>query len=187
MVKFIRGTASQFDKLAVKVEDTIYFLTDTDELYIGEHKVTSKSELAAAIIRIQTNEQNIASLTAQLEALTNGEEGSISDMIQDAVDSIEAQIGNLEDLEELESTTIVDALNELKELIDALDEKADQIKTDSVVTIESAAGDDETVAKKYTVKQGGNTVGTINIPRDLVVESGEYNTETHDKLVGFGW
>lgn len=41
----------------------------------------------------------------------------------------------------------------------------------AAVTIESAAGSGN-VLKTYTIKQGGSNVGTIDIPKDLVVTSG---------------
>ena len=52
-----------------------------------------------------------------------------------------------------------------------LDELYSQSGAGSKVTLESANGT-EGVLKVYTIKQGGNVVGTIDIPKDLVVESG---------------
>ena len=53
----------------------------------------------------------------------------------------------------------------------------DAAKTASAVTVE--AGDESaTNFRSYTVKQGGNTVGTINIPKFLVVKSGSVVTGT---------
>ena len=53
----------------------------------------------------------------------------------------------------------------------ALKELYSQSGAGSKVTLESANGT-EGVLKVYTIKQGGNVVGTIDIPKDLVVESG---------------
>lgn len=45
------------------------------------------------------------------------------------------------------------------------------------VTIESAdGGNNSTYVKSYTIKQGGSVIGTINIPKDLVVQSGSIVT-----------
>lgn len=52
-----------------------------------------------------------------------------------------------------------------------LDELYSQSGAGSKVTLESANGT-EGVLKVYTIKQGGNVVGTIDIPKDLVVKSG---------------
>ena len=46
------------------------------------------------------------------------------------------------------------------------------LSTSSTVTLEDAAGTESGVLKVYTIKQGGTSVGTINIPKDLVVTSG---------------
>lgn len=44
-------------------------------------------------------------------------------------------------------------------------------ETDYTVTVTESAGSDP-VAKVYTLKQRGVTIGTINIPKDLVISSG---------------
>lgn len=48
----------------------------------------------------------------------------------------------------------------------------DALSTSSTVTLESAEGTESGILKVYTIKQGGAEVGTINIPKDLVVTSG---------------
>ena len=53
-----------------------------------------------------------------------------------------------------------------------LDELYSQSGAGSKVTLESAEGTEDGVLKVYTIKQGGEEVGKINIPKDLVVESG---------------
>ena len=55
--------------------------------------------------------------------------------------------------------------NALKELEEALTEAL-------TITLESSE-DDPDYAKVYTLKQGGVEVGTINIPKDLVIKSGK--------------
>ena len=49
------------------------------------------------------------------------------------------------------------------------------LTSSSAVTVSQAAGSGD-VLKVYTIAQGGNTVGTINIPKDLVVTSGRVVT-----------
>ena len=58
-----------------------------------------------------------------------------------------------------------------------LDAKIDTIKSDSRVTLTEAAGSGD-VLKVYTISQGGATVGSINIPKDFLVKSGEVKTVT---------
>ena len=55
---------------------------------------------------------------------------------------------------------------------DALDTLYAQSGEGSKVTLESAEGTESGVLKVYTIKQGGSEVGKINIPKDLVVQSG---------------
>lgn len=54
----------------------------------------------------------------------------------------------------------------------ALEELYSQSGAGSKVTLESAEGTEDSVLKVYTIKQGGEEVGKINIPKDLVVTSG---------------
>lgn len=56
-----------------------------------------------------------------------------------------------------------------------LDKKIDAIKADSSVSVIEAAGTGD-VLKTYTIKQGNVSVGTINIPKDFLVKSGEVKT-----------
>ena len=46
------------------------------------------------------------------------------------------------------------------------------LSTSSTVTLESTEGTEDGVLKVYTIRQGDREVGTINIPKDLVVTSG---------------
>lgn len=65
------------------------------------------------------------------------------------------------------ATTVEGALEELATAIDAN-------KTAGVVTM--VENDSVDYAKSYTFKQGETTVGTINVPKDMVVQSGEVVT-----------
>ena len=68
------------------------------------------------------------------------------------------------------SITGITASN-VQEALEALKTACDAGGTGSVVTVESAAGSGN-VLTAYTIKQGGTTVGTINIPKDFLVKSG---------------
>ena len=65
------------------------------------------------------------------------------------------------------ATNVEGALTELATAIEAN-------KVAGVVTVEKSTNDD--YAAVYTIAQGGSTVGTINIPKDMVVENGEVVT-----------
>ena len=70
----------------------------------------------------------------------------------------------------------------------ALQEIATEMETVGAVTVSETAGSGN-VLKVYTLTQRGNTIGTINIPKDLVATSGEIvnsdgtNSGTFLKLV----
>ena len=134
-VKFLKGTAAGYQGLAVKDANTFYF-TGTD-LYLGEIKLSSDSDLTAALKRVKSNE--------------------------DAITLINEHIGDLSALKTSAKNTVVAAINEV---FDAVGTGG----TASVVTVEETT--DADYAKVYQIKQGGAVKGTINIPKDMVVESG---------------
>lgn len=134
-VKFLKGTAQGYAELAVKDANTFYF-TGTD-LYLGEIKLSSDSDLTAALVRVKSNE--------------------------DAITLINEHMGDLSALKTSAKDTVVAAINEV---FDAIGTGG----TASVVTVEEATSAD--YAKVYQIKQGGILKGTINIPKDMVVESG---------------
>lgn len=68
----------------------------------------------------------------------------------------------------------VDALvTKIKENTTAIE----NITADNTVTVEHTTG-----ALDYTIKQGGVTIGTINIPKDMVVSNGSVETYTSSNL-----
>ena len=184
-VKFLKGTADQYAQLASKEVNTFYYV-DGKDLYLGTIKLSNAADLQAAITRIAANETHIgdistlkttqkASLTAainevkaEVSALTGGETGGISDMIA-------AVTGNLTDLTTDAKENLVAAINELDAALDAE-------KTNSKVILEEGTSTD--YAKVYTVKQGTTTVGTINIPKDMVVKSGKVVVNPEGQTAG---
>ena len=135
-VKFLKGTAEGYNGLAVKDANTFYF-TGAD-LYLGEIKLSSDSDLKAALTSVKSNE--------------------------DAIALINQHLGDLGDLKTNAKDTVVAAINEV---FDAVGTGG----TASVVTIEEDTTSAD-YAKVYQIKQGGEVKGTINIPKDMVVESG---------------
>ena len=83
-----------------------------------------------------------------------------------------------------EDVSIVDAGNHLSStnVEDALQELYDDLQTGgqgSIVTLSSVSGTGD-VLKKYTIYQGGNAVGDIDIPKDYLVKSGSVQTCSAD-------
>lgn len=92
------------------------------------------------------------------------------------IDNVEAAIGTLSSLTTTEKGNLVGAINEvLQKVADA--------KTASAVSIKEDTTSSD-YAKVYTVKQGTTTIGTINIPKDMVVQSGKVQTNPDDEHQG---
>ena len=80
---------------AIAVDTDFYFVTNANpatgedpyELYIGDERITTETELAAAITRIATNENAIAALNA-----ADTEAGSVRNLIKTAVESLDGNI-----------------------------------------------------------------------------------------------
>lgn len=53
-----------------------------------------------------------------------------------------------------------------------IDNLQTNLQTNLAVTLDDTASPGEGILKVYTIKQGGNSIGTINIPKDLVATSG---------------
>lgn len=97
--------------------------------------------------------------------------------IETDIDNIEDAIGTLSSLTTTEKGNLVGAINEvLQKITDAA--------TAAEVTIEEDTTSSE-FAKVYTVKQGTKEVGVINIPKDMVVQSGRVVENPDDKIGTF--
>lgn len=82
---------------------------------------------------------------------------------------------------------VTDRLETAEEAIDELGKKIDEIpeipeQIDYSVTI--AESSPEGYATAYTFAQNGKTIGTINIPKDMVVESGSVVTDPEGQTAG---
>jgi len=162
-VKFLKGTAAQYAALTTPVVDTFYFIDNTD-LYLGSIKLSNAADLADAVARVAENEQAIVTINETLAVLTSDGEGSVAKMVEDAKAELQAQLGDVTALETVEKTNVVSAINELKTLIGTTGSAG-------IVTIEESESSD--YAKVYTFKQNGAAIGAVNIPKDMVVKSGQ--------------
>lgn len=75
-----------------------------------------------------------------------------------------SEVGDITQLNTTAKTNIVGAINEVKAAVAAGGEAG-------VITIDTSTTTEGSL-KSYTVKQGGTTIATIDIPKDLVVTSG---------------
>ena len=109
----------------------------------------------------------VATNTAAIATL-NGDEttaGSVKKAVKDASDAINTKIGDVSTLTTTEKTNLVGAVNEVKSAVDSA-------KTAGEVTV-TTDSTTEGYLKTYTIKQGGVEISKIDIPKDLVVTSGE--------------
>lgn len=100
------------------------------------------------------------------------------------VDKIKQEIEEINEIigDGLSPETLTDAIKDINTklgtgfsesftVVDALAALADELTDALTVTLESS--DDPDYAKVYTLKQGGEIVGTINIPKDIVIKEGK--------------
>lgn len=87
-------------------------------------------------------------------------------------------IGTMADLETTAKDSLVKAVNEVRNAVSAGGTAA------AITLVEDSNPTTEGVAKAYTIKQGDNTVGTINIPKDMVVQSGSVVTNPEGQAAG---
>ena len=123
------------------------------------------AENAAAI---GTLEQTVAGIKTNLEKADTD--------TNKRIDDVEGDVGNLEDLDTTAKGDLVNAINEVRQAVNAGGTAA-AITIDTTTTTSGAL-------KSYTIKQGENTIGTIDIPKDMVVESGEVVTNPSGQAAG---
>lgn len=98
------------------------------------------------------------------------------DDAQADVDTLEAKVGDTSTLTTTEKSTIVGAVNELKGAIDDV-QSAGEVTIDTSVTTEG-------MSKSYTFKQNGVTLGVVDVPRDMVVQSGVVEKDPEGQPAG---
>lgn len=132
---------------------------------------TKMQELAEGAVA--TNADGVAENKAAIEKL-NGDaatDGSVAKAVADAkalidadIDAIQEDIGSVDAL----STTNKTLSGAINEVLAAVGSGG----TAAVIAV-NAKGSTDDYAQVYEITQGGVAVGTINIPKDMVVESGE--------------
>lgn len=77
---------------------------------------------------------------------------------------------------------IIDTEKVTASALNELSERIDNTKTASVVTLTKSTPD--SLAAQYTISQGGKTLGTIDIPKDMVVQDGKVVDVTYKSSDG---
>lgn len=141
-VKFLRGTSTAFKAIAAPDNKTFYYLTDTDELYLGG--------------QLLSNQPNIETLKTELKNYKDSNDARVK--------TVEDNIGTVGDFAAVGATVsaaIVKLANDIKNTQSA-----------GAVTV-STETTTEGMSKSYTFSQNGKQITVIDIPKDMVVSSGE--------------
>ena len=133
----------------------------------GEAEGSVKKAVADAKSALETA---IAGVEAKADAAQ-----AAADKAQEEVDAVEVDMGNVESLSTT-NKTVVGAINEVLAAVGTGG-------TAAVVTVTTDTTT-EGALKSYTIKQGNNTVGVIDIPKDMVVESGEVVVNPEGQTAG---
>ena len=91
----------------------------------------------------------------------------VQELADGQVKTNKEHIGTMDNLETSAKGDLVTAINEVRNAVSAGGTAA------AITMTEETSGLGDGVLKAYVLKQGDNTVGTINIPKDMVVQSGE--------------
>ena len=121
--------------------------------------------------QVKTNTDAIATLNG-----ADTEDGSVAKAVKDSADAINAKIGTLADLDTTAKTDLVGAINEVLQSVEAGG-------TGSVVTMTTDTTTDGYL-KTYTFKQGNTEIGKVDIPKDLVIQSGEIVVDPDGQTAG---
>ena len=124
---------------------------------------TKVKELADGQVKANTN---------AIATLNGTGAGSVSKAVSDAKADTENKIGTLANLTTSKKTDLVSAVNEIKSAVG-------DTKTAGEVTVDTTTAG---MFKSYTLKQNGKNIATIDIPKDMVVSSGEVKTYTAQTL-----
>ena len=142
------------------VQDAVDAINDAESGILKTAKVYADTKVG------ELADGAVASNTSAIETL-NGDEttvGSVKKQIKDSVDPINTKIGDTSALTTTEKSTIVGAVNELKSEIGDV-QSAGAVTIDTSVTTEG-------MSKSYTFKQNGVTLGIVDVPKDMVLQSG---------------
>ena len=171
------------DAKAIKNAEDIVALGQEDARLAGLI-ADNASAIADNVAAIAVNAGGIATNKGAIETL-NGDAttaGSVAKAVADAEGRVDVKLkaitDDMGDVDNLETTNkvLVSAINEVRNAVSAGGTAAAITMTTDTTT--------DGALKSYTIKQGTNVVGTIDIPKDMVVESGEVVTNPEGQAEG---
>ncbi len=157
------------------IKGHIYFFTDTGQLALATG--TSSASLSYYSSLVRNVSYNTVSKTL---TITPAGEHRSPVTINLSSFAEKAQLGDLSGLTTTTKTDLVSAINEVLAAVEAGG-------SGSKVTVDREAFPPQEgggILVAYTIKQGGKTVGVINIPKDMVVSSGTVETNPYGQPSG---
>lgn len=181
--ELIKGYVDTADAKSLK---TVAISGNTLKFY----KISEPVEDSTPAYTITLPETDISGLIAKMTGATAGNvvvanaDGTVADggvaltslATKAEVEAVDGKIGTLADLDTTAKTDLVVAINEVRAAVDAGG-------TGSQVTIDSSVAE-EGMVKSYVFKQGETTIGTVNVPLDLVVSGGSVVTNPDGQTEG---
>lgn len=198
-VKFLRGTAAQYTA-ATKSDKTFYYTTDTHKLYLGEYELTTEESIKTAVQLVNNGTKGNEALYSEIQKLEGSAstEGSIAYLLAALKTEIEGEVVN--SISAGNNGVIIGGTATARTVGAKISNKAGNalsiengegeeglyvnvpIGTDYSVTVTESTP--EGYAKAYTFSQLGSTIATVNIPKDMVVESGTVETKSESGAWG---
>lgn len=152
---------------------------------IADAKALIDADVDAVEAKADANAGEITGLKGRMDAVETKANGNADEIsgLKGRIDAVEGDIADIKEdmgnVDELETTN--------KELVAAINEVRNSVSAGGVsaaVTMSSATTTDG-MLKSYTIKQGDNVVGTIDIPKDMVVESGSVVNLADGEVAGY--
>lgn len=190
-VKFAYGTKARYDALSPKDLDTLYFTTDTLQLFKGTTEYTKSTKMVSALPAagqvqgviyfrmtdytmhiwngvefVQLNKKTITQIPADATNDDIPTTKAVADYVQAKIEAVEQKKG-------LYVTDVT-----YKDGVISVAKNDEPITTTLTGVVHAPTYDAETRTIKMPVF-GGDEL-TIALGKDLVVKSGVYNTKTHE-------
>ena len=192
-VKFLKGTAAQYAAIQNKDVNAFYFTSDDNKLYLGAMELTTEADIVTAMNLVNNSTKGNEALYSTLSTLVGSGTGSISARLAALKTEIEGEVVNT--ITNGNNGITVGGTATAKTIGLKLSQKTGnnlQILTSSGeegLYLNVPAATDYTVAvtestptgyaKAYTITQAATGLSaTINIPKDMVVQSGAVETKS---------
>lgn len=192
-VKFLKGTAAQYAAIQNKDVNAFYFTSDDNKLYLGAMELTTEADIITAMNLVNNSTKGNEALYSTLSTLVGSGTGSISAKLAALKTEIEGEVVNT--ITNGNNGITVGGTATAKTVGLKLSQKTGnnlQILTSSgeeglylnvpAATNYTVAVTESTptgYAKAYTITQAATGLSaTINIPKDMVVQSGAVETKS---------